>query len=263
MTTTQSWLRCLSIEIPSVESITSDGDHCCSSRGVETNINDSYSQQHVSRHVAPVEAESNTNFVADIRMPDVSSARPSSPAGGTQRDISNEDHHDHNKSDKASMPMTTTIQRKVYSQRIPPKVPPPPFSQYGNLNTAPTTVIDAYNKGMLFSHFTSLPSSLSCCWTDTTASVTIKADEYEKNWSGHQPLMPSTWSLKEPSSISDMPERGSRDRMLSTSEIRYRRRRKRRGIWNSRNNEPVLRQHQDDDESFASRIGANNGKDSN
>jgi hypothetical protein len=252
MTTTRSWLRCLSIEIPSDESISSDGDYCCSSRGV---------QQHLLLNAARIEAESNNNFVADIRMPDISSARPSSPAGGTKRDISNEDHHDHIKSDKATMPMTTTIQRKVCSQRIPPKVPPPPFLQYGNLNTAPTTVIDAYNNGTLFSHFTSLPSSLSCCWTDTTASVTNEADKYEKNWSGHQPLMPRTWLLKEPSSISDMPERGSKDRMLSTSEIRYRRRRRRRGIWSPRNNESVLRRYKDDDEFFESRVGASNGND--
>jgi hypothetical protein len=242
MATSPSWLRCLTIEIPSSDesSTTADGDQYSSRRA------DHNSRKNPRQLL--LEPDSNNHFLADVRMPEISCGRPSSPGGGRDTNKGDADHYDaHNHDDKAVMPSTTTtmtIQRKVYTQRTPPKVPPPPFSQYGYRDTTTTTIMDAYNKGMFFSHFTtSMPFMISWCWTDTTTtSVTnnVDAAEYERNWSGHQPLMPRTWSPKEEtSSINDAPENCSRGKMLTSSEIRYRRRRRRRGIWSPRNNDSV------------------------
>lgn len=260
MATTRSWLPCLSIDIPSSdESIAVDDYHCCSSRGAKHSY--ASNQQQVVLSATPLEVNSSHHFVADIRMPEISVVRPTSP-GGTCRDTNDVDHDDHatNFSDEIEPTTKMTVQRKVYTQRIPPKVPPPPFPQYGKISTPATTVMDAYNRGMLFSHFTSMPSAFSCCWTDTTSSAAKDSDEFEKNWSGHQPLMPKTWSPSHLSYIADKLERCSKGRIVSASEIRYRRRRRRRGIlWTPHNNDLVMQKHQDDYLS-ASRDLFNNGK---
>lgn len=274
MATARSWLRCLTIEIPSSDepstTATADGDHC-TSRGADHNRGKN------QLHQLLPEADTSNHILADIRMPEISCGRPSSPGGGACRDTNEgdaDDNNAHNHDDQAVMPSTTTttmtIQRKVCTQRTPPKVRPPPFSQYGYRDTT-TTIMDAYNKGMLFSHITtSIPFMISWCWTDTTTTTTtsetnnVDADEYERNWSGHQPLMPRTWSPKEEtSSITDAPEKCSRGKMLTSSEIRYRRRRRRRGIWSPRNSDPVMQQlhHPDEHEFFAKRVGSTNGKD--
>lgn len=268
MASARSWLRCLTIEIPSPDesttTTTADGDHGCSSREAGHNSSIHKSPQSLL-DAAPIADDVHHHpFVADIRMPDVSFGRqPSSPGGVTRRDTSIEDQDvDCISSDKSAAISTTTtmtIQKKVYTQRIPPKVPPPPFPQYGNRNNnIPTTVMDAYNKGMLFSHFTSMPSALSCCWMDTTTSATNDQENYERNWSGHQPLVPTNWSpTKDAASIVDnVPEeKCSISRVLSTSEIRYRRSRRRRGIWSPHNNDPALQQQQcqEEEEFFAKR----------
>ena len=157
--------------------------------------------------------------------------------------------------DDANIAVTMpTIRRKTYTHRSPPKVPPPRFPHPVQPTTT-ATVVDAYNRGMLLSHFASMPSMFSWCGTDTTSSDTD--NDYGRNWSGHQPLMPSTWSGP---ALAVSEEASSK---FSPVELRYMRRRKRRGIMPSPAASSRWNNASEDDHRFSTiRVGTNHCKDS-
>ena len=64
------------------------------------------------------------------------------------------------------------------------------------------TVVDAYNQGALLQYM--LDASFAWCSQDSTESG------YEKNWQGHQPLSPDTWSSS--SADDDAEQRSMRTR---------------------------------------------------
>lgn len=76
------------------------------------------------------------------------------------------------------------------------------------------TALEAYNTGMLFQYMIDCVSDLqNCCNRDSTV-------DYEKKWVGHQPLTPNTWAADGDDTAS----------IVSTSELRLNRRRRRRGV---------------------------------
>jgi len=82
------------------------------------------------------------------------------------------------------------------------------------------TAAEAYHRGMLVSYLLSAAHELNCCPNGggggggTTTTTTT--EELEGRWSGHQPLVPDTWSRS--------------DGSLSTHELRNIRLRRRRGL---------------------------------
>ena len=79
------------------------------------------------------------------------------------------------------------------------------------------TAAEAYHRGMLVSYLLSAAHELNCCPNGgggTTTTTTT--EELEGRWSGHQPLVPDTWSRS--------------DGSLSTHELRNMSLRRRRGL---------------------------------
>lgn len=77
------------------------------------------------------------------------------------------------------------------------------------------TAAEAYHRGMLVSYLLSAAYELNCC-PNGGGGGTTTAEELEGRWSGHQPLVPDTWSRS--------------DGSLSTHELRNMRLRRRRGL---------------------------------
>ena len=99
-----------------------------------------------------------------------------------------------------------------------------PFLPRGG-GPSPTTAKEAYNRGMLFSYFTSKASELICgmerfCFFSRDAAATnTNTAALEMRWSGHQPLCPDTCSRS--------------NGEMSPYELRIVRQRRRRGVFPS------------------------------
>lgn len=78
------------------------------------------------------------------------------------------------------------------------------------------TAAEAYHRGMLVSYLLSAAHELNCCPDGGGTTTTTATEELEGRWSGHQPLVPDTWSRS--------------DGSLSTHELRNIRLRRRRGL---------------------------------
>mmetsp|Transcript_41924 Transcript_41924/g.75550 ORF Transcript_41924/g.75550 Transcript_41924/m.75550 type:complete len:153 (-) Transcript_41924:19-477(-) len=89
------------------------------------------------------------------------------------------------------------------------------YSSPSKVTHTHTTATEAFNKGLLLQYILSILSQLHCCNHDSTDDC-----EYETNWKGHQPLTPYTWSFADDDTLS----------VISASELRLMRRRRRRGV---------------------------------
>ena len=84
------------------------------------------------------------------------------------------------------------------------------------------TLMEAYNNGTLLHYIMDI-----CCNNPASSSAkVVTANDYETNWNGHQPLTPMETSTTEEQHAKEI-------RLPSATELRFERKRRRRGVISS------------------------------
>ncbi|KAL3762633.1 hypothetical protein ACHAW5_001226 [Stephanodiscus triporus] len=128
-----------------------------------------------------------------------------------------------------------------------------PFLPRGG-GPSPNTAKEAYNRGMLFSYFTSKASELICgkelfCFFSRDAAATnTNTAALEMRWSGHQPLSPDTCSRS--------------NGEMSPYELRIMRQRRRRGVLQSTLLSPLEERRRSDSRNNSNNYGVPSGSSS-